>query len=225
MPKKQAKKTAKEIQAITERLHGSAPSNMQRKKEDALKSGKSLSKEEVDSCVERLFQKDPDAKRKELEQKFNQNADKERPDSLGWQKVNKEDLDATTSRLFVADYTNRFAKKDAPVKTSDKEMSKDEYEAMVERLHVKNYNNKNIVKNTEFYDQILNKKKATEKVLSKEEFDEAVARLGKVTREPAGCNKELLGKKAYEEKGIYGTYALIEGGMQKPPVKESRTAV
>lgn len=223
MPKKQVKKTAKEIQAITDRLHGTSPANMQRSKNDDQKPGKQLSKDEVDSCVERLFQKDPDAKRRELETKFNQNADKERPDNLGWQKISKEDLDATTSRLFVPDYANRFSKKDTVVKSSDKEMSKEEHEAMIDRLHVKNYNNKNVVKNKEFYDHILNKKKAEEKVLTKEEFDEAVARLSKVTREPASCNKELLGKKTYEEKGIYGTYAMNDGG--RTPVVEEKTMV
>ena len=148
---KKVVRSAKEIQQITDRLYGSAPANTQRNTAAQNKPQKILSKEEIDSCVDRLFDKNFDSKRKELQERHHQNFDKTRSEKYGWQKVNKEELEATTSRLFVADYTKRFVDKQPPrPKIADKEMSKEEYEAAIERLHVKNYNNKNLTKNKEF---------------------------------------------------------------------------
>lgn len=219
-------KTLKEINSISERLHGSGNSNTIRLQQNNTSSngGKQPSKEEIEAMVQRLHEKDPNAKRKELQEKHDLNTEKERPDNLGWQKASKEDVNSLTSRLFIADYTNRNVGKQNSSSVKDKEMTKEEFDAAVERLFVSDYSNKNITKNQQFYDLIMNKKKAEEKTLTKEEWDEAVARLSKMTRDPASCNKEMLGKKTYTERGIYGTYAM-NGGNPTSTIEQQKTLV
>lgn len=222
MPKprnKQGKKTLKEINAISERLYSSSNANTTRltKKEMPGKTGKHLSKDDMNSMVERLHESDPNAKRKELGEKHNMNFDKERPENMGWQKKEKEEIDAVTSRLFVADYNNRNLGKQTVPKVTDKELSKEEFDGMVERLFISGYSNRNLVKNQQFYDLIMNKKKAEEKSLNKEEVEETLGRLSKQTREPAECNKDMLGKQTYNAKGIYGTHAMNGGNERYIP--------
>ena len=105
MPKPRNKqgKTLKEINAISERLYNSSNANTTRltKKDMPGKStGKRMSKDELNSMVERLHESDPNAKRKELGEKHNMNFDKERPENMGWQKKEKEEIDALTTRLL-----------------------------------------------------------------------------------------------------------------------------
>lgn len=220
MPPKRQKnkqgKTLKEINEISERLHNSSNANTTRlkTKEPAGKSGKHMSKDDLNTMVERLHAVDTNEKRTELSEKHYMNMEKERPNKLGWQKIEQGEVNTLTSRLFVADYSNRHVGKQAVKKVQDKEMTKEEFDGMVERLFISSYSNRNLVKNKQFYDTILNKKKAAEKTMEKEEFEESVTRLTKVVREPAECNKAQLGKQTYTSKGIYGTYAM-NGGNEK----------
>ena len=212
--KKQVK-TWKEIKEISERLHNSSNANTTRIKTNGFrKSGKSMKKNEINTMVERLHDSDPNAKRKELMEKHNAEFDKNRSDQLGWQTKEKDEINALTNRLFVADYTNRNVGKQTANKVKDAELSKDEFDGMVNRLFISEYSNRNLVKNQQFYDQILSKKRAGEKTLSKEELEETLGRLTKVIREPAECNKEMFGKQAYVAKGIYGSYAM-NGGNER----------
>jgi len=206
-------KTLKEINEISERLYSSGNANTTRikTKETSGANAKQMSKEDLNTMVERLHAVDTNAKRTELNEKHYMNMEKERPDNLGWQKIDKGEIDTVTSRLFIADYSNRNVGKQAAIKVKDKEMTKEDFDAMVDRLFISGYSNRNLVKNKQFYDTILNKKKAEEKIRGKEDFEESVARLTKVAREPAECNKALLGKQAYTAKGIYGTLALNGG--------------
>ena len=213
--RKKQTKTWKEIKEITERLHNSSNANTTRSKTDSSgKSGKSMKKDEINNMVERLHASDPHAKRNELISKHNVEFDKTHSDKLGWQTKEQEEINAMTNRLFVADYTNRNVGKEKVNKVKDVELSKDEFEGMVSRLFISEYSNRNLLKNKQFYDVIMNKKKAGEKTLTKEEMEESLGRLAKTVREPAECNKEMFGKQAYVAKGIYGTYAM-NGGNEK----------
>ena len=213
--KKQATKSWKEIKEISERLHNSSNANTTRTKTDSSgKSGKSLKKDEINTMVERLHASDPHAKRNELISKHNVEFDKTHSDKLGWQTKEQEEINTMTNRLFVADYTNRNVGKETVNKVKDAELSKDEFEGMVSRLFISEYSNRNLVKNQQFYDLIMNKKKAEEKTLTKEEMEESIGRLTKLARDPAEFNKDMLGKQAYVAKGVYGSYAM-NGGNEK----------
>ena len=213
--KKQTTKSWKEIKEISERLHNSSNANTTRTKTDSSgKSGKSLKKDEINTMVERLHASDPHAKRNELISKHNVEFDKTHSDKLGWQTKEQEEINTMTNRLFVADYTNRNVGKETVNKVKDAELSKDEFEGMVSRLFISEYSNRNLVKNQQFYDIIMNKKKAEEKTLTKEEMEESLGRLTKLARDPAECNKDMLGKQAYIAKGVYGSYAM-NGGNEK----------
>lgn len=213
--RKKQTKTWKEIREISERLHNSSNANTTRSKTDPSgKSGKSLKKDEINTMVERLHASDPHAKRNELISKHNVEFDKTHSDKLGWQTKEQEEINTATNRLFVADYTNRNVGKETVNKVKDAELSKDEFEGMVSRLFISEYSNRNIVKNQQFYDLILNKKKAGEKTLTKEELEESLGRLTKLAREPAECNKEMFGKQAYVAKGVYGSHAM-NGGNER----------
>lgn len=213
--KKQQVKTRKEIEAISERLYNSSNANTTRTKtESAGKSGKHMKKDEINTMVDRLHDSDPKTKRQELIDRHNAEFDKAHSVELGWSKKDKGEIDALTTRLFVADYSNRHEGKQTTNKVKDAELSKDEFDGMVERLFISGYSNRNIVKNKAFYDQVMNKKKAEEKTLTHEEMEESLGRLTKALREPAECNKDMLGKQAYKSKGIFGTYAMNGGNKR-----------
>ena len=208
--KKRRGKSAKEIEEISQRLYAGSSAPASKKSDDPAK-GPTVSKEALEAIIERLHEKDPHLKRNELIEKAHQNYDKDRGENFGYQGgKDKENMEALTGRLFIANYVNRNVDKGAAKAESDKKVTKDELEAITSRLFIQDYANKNIVAKQAFYDSILNKKKADEKVLKAEEQEEAITRLANKSREPAECNKELRGKKTYVEKGIYGTYALVD---------------
>ena len=201
-------KSAKEIKEISERLYGSA-SKSTVKKNDEPSKGIVVTKQQLDETVNRLFEKDPYQKKTELAAKAHQARENERPDNMGFQQTKDNDgIEEITKRLFIADYVNRNIQAHAPP-AAENTITADELEAITTRLFIKNYANKNIDNNKAFYDSILNKKKAGEKVIHKDEWDDMVARLGKMTRDPAESNKELRGTQTFVNKGIYGTYALV----------------
>lgn len=210
MPKKNKQgKTAKEIRQISERLYESKRANQQRP-QDATSKGIVLEKKEIDEIVGRLYEKDPNGKRKELSEKAYAAKENDRPGGMGWQKKNKKDVEDLTERLFIPNYNNRNVRTDAP-KNSGNTVTKSEMDEIIERLFISNYSNKNIENNKSFYDQILNKKKANEKEIKKEELDEMVGRLSRMTRVPAECNTDMRGRETYKKTGIFGTYALTQG--------------
>lgn len=197
--------TAKDIDEISERLY-KGPTNPSPKKQDEA-TKQVLTKEKMEELTNRLFQKDPQSKKKELAEKGEQARQKDRPENMGYQAKEKNDIEEVTKRLFIADYVNRNVPaggKAAP----DKTVTAEERDAIVNRLYIANYSNKNIAENKAFYDTILNKKKATEKVMNRGECEETAARLYKMVRPPAESNKELRGVQTYMSKGIYGTYAM-----------------
>ena len=110
---------------------------------------------------------------------------------------------------------NRNEDKGGAKGVETKKVTKDELEEITSRLFIQNYANKNIVLEKTYYDGILNKKKAEEKVMKKDEQDETIVRLANKTRDPAECNKDMKGTKTYRDKGIFGTYALVDPSICK----------
>ena len=94
--KKRRGKTSKEIDEISQRLYGGTPST---KKPEEPSKGRSVSKEEQEATIERLYEKDPHLKRKELMEKAQQTYDKDRGEEWGYQKIKDKDaMEALTGR-------------------------------------------------------------------------------------------------------------------------------
>ena len=167
---------------------------------------------QVAETVDRLHVKDPYRKRRNLVEENNESEKTEESKNL-----TEEEVNAVTERLFIADYVNRHLCMNEVTNTNDnqKSLTQEELEESTKRLFIEDYSNRNEALHRTFYEDLMKKKKDEEKILSSGEQVEATLRLSKTTREPAECNKELRGRKMYEMKGIYGTYALVDPNVCK----------
>ena len=205
-------RSSKEIKNISQRLYAGKSYPPKSKQEVSAEQPKpKVSKEQLEEIVNRLYVEDPYIKRKELSDRFQQQFEVERGENFGFQKK-LGNIEILTKRLFVADYVSRHINKNnlSEKVDSGRKLSQREVEASTRRLFVGDYSNRHEVRHKKFYDDLMMKKKSGEKVLSTEEQDGSIARLSNKTRDPAECNKELRGQKTYEEKGILGTYIVID---------------
>ena len=205
--------TSKEVSAISQRLY-STSQHCSKHSANIEEETTKASKETIDSSIERLHLKDPYAKREELVEKAHHDSKNDRGKYYDHQdKV--ECVGRVTKRLFNADYVNRNVHKEVVTVKDEKKLTRKDLDASTNRLFIKDYTKRNEVLHQRFYRDALSKKKSDEKVLKSEEQVEASKRLSTVKRDPAECNKELRGKRNFNDKGIYGTYAVTDPCVYK----------